>query len=117
MNKKEIIIFGCLLVFAIAAFLIIRFVDTGSQKSVLITVDGEEYKSVMLSNEHLSFTIYTDEGINEVVIEDGQVDVIHADCPTQICVNTKAASKINDMIVCLPHKVVIEVVEIEDKEK
>ena len=32
-----------------------------------------------------------------------------ADCPDKICVNTGKISKIGETIVCLPHRVVVEI--------
>ena len=32
-----------------------------------------------------------------------------ADCPDQLCVHQKAASKNHESIICLPNKVVVEV--------
>lgn len=111
MKRKELIIFAVIFAAAICALLVMNFMNTDSEKRVHITVDGDEYKNIPLDNDtNMSFTIYSDVGTNNVVIADGHVDVISADCPTQICVHTKSASKINDIIVCLPHKVVIEII-------
>jgi hypothetical protein len=112
MKKKEIIFFGILFAAALAAVLIMQLAPSADNKTVLITVDGEEYKRINIDEEtYEAFTIETEHGVNNVVIEHGYVNVISADCPTQICVNTKEAYAAGDIIVCLPHKVVIEIVE------
>jgi len=112
MKRKEIIIFAIIFVVALASVLIMQLRPAGETKTVLITVDGEEYKRISVNQEtEESFTIETDHGINDVVISDGKINVVSADCPTQICVNTKEANVAGDLIVCLPHKVVIEIVE------
>ena len=111
MKKREIIIFVALAVAAAAVLLILNFKGEDNSKRLIITVDGEEYKNILLTEEtNMQFTIETVDGYNEINISSGVVDVISADCPTQVCVETKAASGLNDKIVCLPHKVVIEVV-------
>jgi len=38
------------------------------------------------------------------------VDVVSADCHNQVCVDTHSASKVFDKIVCLPHKLILEIV-------
>lgn len=81
----------------------------GQPGAVLVTVDGEEYGRYPLDTD-ADFTVETPWGYNRIVIHDGQADVHEADCPNQICVNTAPAREIGDMIVCLPHKLVVEIV-------
>ena len=112
MKKKEIIFFSILFIIAAAVLIISRQANSQTQLAVLITVDGEEYMKIDLDDAtDESFTIETEYGTNDVVIFGGEVNVVDADCPTQVCVNTKAASKAGDIIVCLPHKLIIEIVE------
>ena len=37
--------------------------------------------------------------------------MLEADCPDQYCVEHAAIDKVNETIVCLPHKVVLEITE------
>lgn len=96
---------------AVAAALLLLFCQpVEASKMVLVTVDGEEYRRVPLTADtDETFTVETPWGYNTVTIRDGAVDVVEADCPNQICVETKAAKEIGDMIVCLPHKLVVEI--------
>ena len=111
MKKKEVIFFGVLLLVAAIALIIMYFSNADASKFVHIDVDGVELTHVALNADtDIQFSIATDVGYNTVVILDGTVNVISADCKSQVCVNTKTAHNINDLIVCLPHKVVIEVV-------
>lgn len=48
---------------------------------------------------------------NILTIEDGLVYMESADCPDQICVNTGKISLLNQTIICLPNRVVVEIVE------
>ncbi len=50
------------------------------------------------------------EGKNQVRIQDGEVFVEWADCPNQVCVETGKISAVGDVIACLPHHILIEVV-------
>lgn len=54
-----------------------------------------------------------EEGKNVVRISRGSVDVISATCSNQICVEHDPISQAGEEIVCLPHGVVIDVVEDE----
>ena len=50
------------------------------------------------------------------MIENGIAYVTDADCPDQLCVHQKAASKNHESIICLPNKVVVEVDGSEESE-
>ena len=50
------------------------------------------------------------------MIENGKVKMKEADCPDQICVHHRAISKNRETIVCLPNKVVVEIVSSEESE-
>lgn len=111
MKKREIIIFASLFVVALAAVLVMQLASTPDNKTILITIDGEEYRRINIDEEtYEEFTIETEHGVNNVIIENGYINVVSADCPNQICVNTKEAYGFGDNIVCLPHKVVIEII-------
>ena len=69
-----------------------RYALSEDQEVVITTGDNNEYENVM-------------------VIENGKVTVREANCPDSICVKTRAASKAGETIVCLPHKLVVEITE------
>ena len=77
---------------------------------VEIVSDGEVVKTMELKKDG-EYEVVTDRGTNLVVIEDGQVTVKEADCPDKVCVNHKPVSMTGETIICLPHKLVIEIVE------
>lgn len=76
---------------------------------VLITVDGKPYQKVSIREEQ-DIPIQTDRGKNIIQIKNGQVKMIEADCQDQICVKHTAIHKTGETIVCLPHKVVVEII-------
>ena len=43
------------------------------------------------------------------MIENGMAYVTDADCPDQVCIRMGKISKTGENIVCLPHKLVIQV--------
>ena len=47
---------------------------------------------------------------NHITIKDGQVSMSYSTCRNQVCVNTGAISKTKDAIVCLPNRVVVEII-------
>lgn len=76
-----------------------------------VTIDGELYKRIPLTahHGHDEMDIHTKYGNNTVVVEDETIAITDADCPDRICVSMGKASKPGNIIVCLPHKLVIEV--------
>ena len=53
-------------------------------------------------------------GANTISIDNGQVDVIESNCFNQVCVDHDPISRIGEQIVCLPHGLVVEIVQDED---
>ena len=47
---------------------------------------------------------------NIIRIRGGKVSVIKADCRSQVCVDHKAISRTGESIICLPHKLVVEII-------
>ena len=83
--------------------------EQGSQ--VIVFQDGVEQGRYLLSEEQeveIAFNQESQEGKNILRIRDGSADMIYADCPDQLCVNQKEIDKVGT-IVCLPHKIVVEV--------
>lgn len=76
---------------------------------VLVTVDGEAYGTYLLSEEQDIPIQINGETANFLVIRDGKADMTEADCPDRLCVRQKAISRTNETIVCLPNKVVVQV--------
>lgn len=49
-------------------------------------------------------------GYNLISVTDGKVVVESADCKDQICVRHKSVSSKGESIICLPHRLVVEIV-------
>ena len=82
---------------------------------VSVKINGEEKYRYSLS-ENVDTVIYTGENNNQenrLIIENNQAYIISADCPDKICVGHRPVSNVNESIVCLPHKVVVEIVSDE----
>lgn len=96
----------------LAAALLFRLRENGSR--VEIYRDGTLVETLPLSQDAAYTYRAEDGGSNTVVIQDGQVAVTQADCPDQVCVRHGPTDRTGDPIVCLPHKLVVEVVGGED---
>lgn len=105
-RKNDLILLLVAVLFALSllAFTLI-FSKTGDSVSVII--DGKE-TAIYPLDEDLS-TVISSDGENTLVIKDGKAFIENADCPDKICVSTHSISKKGQTIVCLPHKLVIEI--------
>ena len=110
MKKGDIILICMMLCLAAIGFGMILFSGGGSGGTLTVTIDGEVYGTYDLSVDQ---EIVMDEstGYNRFEIKDGTVTMIEAGCPDQYCVKHAPINKENETIVCLPHKVVLEITE------
>jgi len=98
-----------IIILCIAALLYgTKLLNNESNNIALITIDNKPYKTVRLDRED-KFIVSTKYGQNIVHVKSGRIKVVSADCPDQICVRTKTAYKTGDIIVCLPHRLVITI--------
>ena len=108
MKKKDIILILILICLSLAGLGLIRFLQKDPGAEVTITIDGEPYGAYSLQQDRI-VDVQTDLGYNQVVISDGYASVELADCPDKICVDHAKISKNRETIICLPHKMVVEI--------
>lgn len=108
--KKWIIIFAAALIICAAAFFVLRL--TGNTGTVaVIRVDGEVYKKIDLDTVAVAYDmeIKTEFGYNKINIAPDGISVVEADCRDHICVSQGKVSTSGVPIVCLPHRLTIEI--------
>ena len=114
-KKNDLILIGIILILGFAVIAFMNLTKKEGSK-VVITVGGEVYDTLYLSDD-TSYTVKLKDGsYNTFEIKDGIVDMVDASCPDKICVNHRSIHYNNDTIVCLPTKVVLEVTESEDSD-
>ncbi len=115
LKRNDIILIGVgilLCIVVIAYYTLTK--EEGSK--VEITIDGEVYNTLVLE-EDTEFTVYAENGeYNTFVIKDGYVDMVDASCPDKLCVNQNDIHYDTETIVCLPNKVVLEIIDGEDSD-
>ncbi len=113
MNKEKLkhdILF-LFIVFFIACFiwLIYHISNNGNANTVIVSQDGNIVGEYPISEEKLTAITYEEDHYNLLQIHDGSVSVLEADCPDQICAGHKPISQGGESIICLPHKLVIQI--------
>ena len=107
-RKADIILAVLLIVFGlIVSYMFTSDNDAGD--TVRISIDGKLYSVYSLS-ENRTIEINENNHSNKITIKDGYVSMTFSDCPNQDCVKHNAITRNAESIVCLPHKLVVEVV-------
>ena len=55
-------------------------------------------------------------GFNLILISNGEVRVCDADCPDKLCIKQRSISKGGESIICLPHKLVVQIISKEESD-
>ena len=106
-TARDIILALVLILLGIVCYGVIRLGQKkGSQ--VIIYEDQKEIGRYDL-NTDTTKEIQTAKGMNILEIKNGMAYVTEADCPDQVCIRMGKISKTGENIVCLPHKLVIQV--------
>ena len=112
-HKNDILMATGILLLAAICFLIFSL-SMKEGKYALVTVDGEQVYKHSLNEDEETVILGANSSNGEqnvLVIKDGKAFVKSANCPDKICVSHRKISKTGETIVCLPHKVVVSVVE------
>ncbi|MGL4738731.1 MAG: NusG domain II-containing protein [Cellulosilyticaceae bacterium] len=85
---------------------------------VVVTVGGKPYMRVPLTGQMSlkEYSIETEYGNNLLVIENEQVAIVEADCTDKICIEPGFISKPGQSLICLPHKLYVEIEGVSEDE-
>lgn len=112
-KKKDFLLGGGILAVAIVLFLVMRVTGSESGNRIQVTVDGAVYGIYSLT-ENQMIEVKEGDFYNRIRIEDGKVYMEEANCPDGYCERQGKISGGAQTIVCLPHKLVVEVLEADD---
>lgn len=111
--KTKVILFLLLgAVAASAAYLLLRR-ESVPAPVARITRDGALLEEIDLDkvDKPYSFTLEDGRGSNTVQVDQGRIRIAEADCPDQVCVNQGWIFNGTVPIICLPHRLMIEIVD------
>ena len=112
--KNDMILLTGILFTALMIWLVPMLLNKDAPAVVRILQDGQEIGIYSVLEDQTIAIPYEEEGYNLLLISDGQVSVSDADCPDGLCVRQRAIARNGESIICLPHKLVIQ---IESKEE
>lgn len=82
---------------------------TGDGAGLARVTDGDGTVHELPLDEDAELTVTTSLGTNVIEVRDARVRVRAADCPNQDCVNQGWIDASGEQIVCLPHRLYVEV--------
>ena len=109
-KKRDWILALAILAAAGCLMLGMRLTHRQKGNTVEIRVDGALYSAYPLAQDQ-RYTIETAYGTNVIEVSDGAVFVTEADCVGHDCIRQGKISRCNETIVCLPHKLVVDITQ------
>lgn len=113
MKKADFIIIGVIAVVVSILLFFLYGLNSDSGNVVQLEINGDVVREFSLDSD-ITYTIETDDGgLNILEIKDGAAVMTEANCPDGICTNHMPIKRSGESIICLPHKVVVTVVDIK----
>lgn len=112
-KKMDIVIIAVLLILSFTPHLIFfKTSQKGSKNNyAIIQVDGKIHKKIDLSKVKKSEKVNLNlpNGKNTLLVENNSIEMKSANCNDALCVKQGNISKVGQTIICLPHKLIIEI--------
>ena len=112
-KKMDIVIIVLLLIISFTPHLIFFKTSQKSSKNnyAIIQVDGKIHKKIDLSKVKKSEKVNLNlpNGKNTLLIKNNNIEMKSANCNDALCVKQGNISKVGQTIICLPHKLIIEI--------
>lgn len=98
----------------------LKNIDKTTENIAVISIDGKVVKEIELSEntKHQQFTLYPSfNQYNIIEVEGTRIRNKEDNSPDQIAVKTGWISKVGQTSICLPHKLIIEIISSEGNTK
>lgn len=111
-DSRRSVLAAALIAVAVAALCLVAWLARAAvgEAAVARVTDADGTVRELPLDEDVTLTVTTDLGTNVVEVRDGRVRVREADCPHQDCVEQGWIDAAGQEIVCLPHRLYVEVV-------
>ena len=108
MKKTDIVLIIVILALSISLYFIL-YRGPAEETRVNIYVDGELVRSEGLAETMSPIVVESSYGCNIIEIDSNAAEVTWSDCSSQVCVRTGKISRPGEVIVCLPHRLLITI--------
>lgn len=115
MKRGDVVLLAMLLALLAGSWLYIGWLHTrqGDQLVAVISVNGNAVRQIDLNAVSEPYQFQVDDGnggYNIVLVEQGRIRVVEANCLEQVDVRQGWVSEPHQSLVCLPHRFVIRLV-------
>ena len=114
--KKDIILLLGIILAAFLLLLIPYLMNKDASAKVTVYQNGHEIGKYPLGKEQTISIPYGEDGYNLLFISGGEASISDADCPDGLCVRQRAVDRNGESIICLPHKLVIQITAGKERE-
>ncbi|GAX47605.1 NusG domain II-containing protein [Pseudolactococcus reticulitermitis] len=108
MKPLDFILVMCLMLASFTPFLLLGG-KQGISHQAQLRVNSQVVKNFDLTKNQTYTYQDADGEINKIEVRDGRIAIVYANCGDQVCVRKGFINQTGQTIVCLPHKLVIEV--------
>ncbi|NLY08512.1 MAG: NusG domain II-containing protein [Tissierellia bacterium] len=113
MEKGDFIVIGIIILISLG--MLYGFTKAiphkGNEKYISIQIGGNEAQKIYFTEDNIGkhITIDNIHGYNVLLIEDNKCRLVESKCPDKICMLQGWISEPGEMLVCLPHHLVVEI--------
>jgi len=107
-NKYDILILIAAL--GIAVFVYAVFAVNNADQAAFVRISQNGNMAYFSLFENVRYEVYDNGHVNIIIIENGMVRMYEANCPSGVCARHRGIGRAGEIIVCLPHRVVVEVI-------
>lgn len=112
LTKGDKVLVIVLIVFSLLFAYYMATVNNNLEKKYIsIQINGEEINTIEFSDDIIgeTYVLETEFGRNVLQFVDGEVRIIEASCPDQLCVKQGKIGQVGQLLVCLPNRLVVEI--------
>lgn len=111
MKKRDLYLIIGIVIVAAVCWAILMLLQNEHGDQLQISVNQEVYGVYNLNEEQV--IAIGDTNICEIT--NGSAVMLKGECPDQVCVHSKAIKKTGQTIICMPNKVVLEIIGISSE--
>lgn len=111
MKQADKYIFCFLVILSLLGIVLSNLIFAGgAAEYALVEVNGKHFGTYLLhEKDGKILDVKTEFGYNKIVIENGMVRIVEADCPDRLDVQSGTISQTGEMLVCLPNRLVVRI--------
>ena len=113
MKRKDLLLIAIIAAVALGGLGIARLLEPQNVSTVQVTVDGRVVLEKPLGIDGTYEIPQADGSLNVIEVKSGGVRMIEANCRDGVCISQGETRRAAKTIVCLPHKLVVQLVSDE----